>query len=280
MRPIFAVWALLVFVLVAGAVFWLQGVELSVQVGIGLLIAATVAALVRVLAPVMVRVPRPRPGSLVSQIARLEERVGQIRLQLGSLTDAFRAARNRKRTQLMAATLSRLKSSYLVLKEYHDKFDAQLHLLQFSLWVKETAAIVNNWERGDMESVSATYYRLIQRADNCRVAFTPILSGRHSSGAYARTSSTVRDGLRRVDAVGDAMVARKAQLALATVSPASLPTPDTSPVHLEEFVTEDILNTSDELQREYDRIIAEHELGAPDRHSHLSQGRDSQDLGE
>jgi hypothetical protein len=263
MRPVFALWAVIVFLVIGGAVLWFAGMELSVQVGIGLVVAATAAALVRLLAPVIVRVPRPRPGSLVSQIARCESRVSQIQSQLAPLSDAFRTARKRKRTRLMADTLGRLKDSYLLLKQYHDKFDGQLQILNFSLWMKETAAIVSDWERGDLESISATYHHLIQRVDNCRVAFAPILSGRKSSEAYVQASATIRDGLRRVEKVGDAMVACKARLALAAVSPASLPPVEPSPVHLDEFVTADILNTSDELQREYDRIMAEHELGAP-----------------
>ncbi|MEE8440445.1 MAG: hypothetical protein V3S41_01895 [Spirochaetia bacterium] len=156
--------------------------------------------------------------------------------------------------------MSRLKRPYSLLKRYRDRFDAQLRLLQFSLWMHETAAIVAGWEGSDTRQLSAVYNRLIQRSDGCRITFEEIITGKKISGVYSDASASIREGLARVDSVADAMVARKAQLALAAVSPAGMPLDLHYESVLEDFATQDVLRATEDLEREFDRIMAEHDL--------------------
>ena len=69
-----------------------------------------------------------------------------------------------------------------------------------------------------------------------------------------------RPVLARVESVADPMVARKTQPALASVSPASLPVGSPQESYFERFTTGEILRSTDALECEFDRIIAEHEL--------------------
>jgi len=256
----FTLSSLVVFVVISGGSLWLYFNERSAQLVINLVIAATAAAIFRLILPMIVGSPRIRRGSLVYRIKAVETRVGAITGQLESLADAFGLARARAKSRLIDSAMSRLKKTYTVLKRYRDRFEAQLVMLQFSLWTHETAAIVAGWERSDSAELSQVYNRLIQRTDSCRVAFQELVTGKKRSGVFAEASASVRVGLAQAETVADAMVARKAQLALSAVSPASIPPePFDAPV-VEDLATEDCLRATDDLEREFDRIMAEHEL--------------------
>ena len=257
----FTILSLVVFVAVASGSLWLYFNERSApQLGINLVIAAAAAAIVRLMLPVIVGSPRIRRGSLLFRIHTLETRAGEISTQLESLADAFGLARGRAKSRLIDVAMSRLKKTYGVLKRYRDRFEAQLVLLQFSLWMHETAAIVAEWETSDSRHLSDVYNRLIQRTDSCRVAFEGFITGKKRSGVYADASAAVRVGLAQAETVADAMVARKAQLALAAVSPASMPAEPLDAPVFEDLATEDYLRATDDLEHEFDRIMAEHEL--------------------
>lgn len=257
----FAIWTIVVFILLAGGALRLYYMGRVVHLSIGLTVAAACAAAFRIIVPALVRPPQVRPNSLVGRIGALQTRVAELDTQLSSLSDAFHLAKGRSNSRLIGVTKAKLKRSYALIKQYHSRFDAQVKLLQFSRWLQETAAIIAGWRRADSEQLSAVYDRLVLRTDNCRVAFRAVISGKLTSSAYAEASAAIREGLSRAESVADAMVARKAQLALASISPASIPVDDTHETALDEFATEDILRSTDELEREFDRIIAEHELG-------------------
>jgi len=225
-----------------------------------LVAAAAIPALLRAILPIIIRQPRPHEHSLVSRISALESRVEEISAQLKSLSDAYGLARKRARSPLMDTAMSRLRKSYALLKRYRDRFDAQLVHLQFSLWLHETAAIIDGWEACDSRRLSVIYSRLVQRTDVCRVSFEDVIQGPKTQGAYRGTTAAVRDGLKRVDAVADAIVARKAQFALAAVSPASMPVDHHYESILDHLPTQDVVHAAEALEREFDRIIAEHEL--------------------
>lgn len=256
----FTAWSVVLFVILVSATLFLYFTRGSIQLGISLVAAAAIPALLRAVLPMMVPAPKPKQHSLVSRIEALDSRVADIGHQLKSLADAYDLARKRTRSRLMETAMSRLKRSYTVLRKYRDRFDAQLVHLQFSLWLHETAAIVDGWEEADTRTLSVVYSRLVQRADVCRVRFEEVISGKKTQGPYRAAGAAVRDGLRRVDIVADAMVARKAQFALAAVSPASLPVDSHYESLIDDLPTHDLVCAAEALEQEYDRIIAEHEL--------------------
>jgi len=222
----FTILSLVVFVAVASGSLWLYFNERSApQLGINLVIAVAAAAIVRLMLPVIVGSPRIRRGSLLFRIHTLETRAGEISTQLESLADAFGLARGRAKSRLIDVAMSRLK-----------------------------------WETSDSRHLSDVYNRLIQRTDSCRVAFEGFITGKKRSGVYADASAAVRVGLAQAETVADAMVARKAQLALAAVSPASMPAEPLDAPVFEDLATEDYLRATDDLEHEFDRIMAEHEL--------------------